>query len=209
MALRDYPDVTKIEYEKARHELLLALRHKVIPSTGNLEVFDERCSVFKNSFFFGDENWDEYLSKYHSDVGKTKDGHCFIGHSISIPAKLWEASLISWKSNCLVYSDGPLQARFLTVHVPTKELFSVFGHESEKLEDHQISENEKKSLLKLVAAMSIEGYRFNPNNTKNAAIADIASDLEKLGIPLDKKTIRKWLRESSELIAKEYQYSEN
>lgn len=64
----------------------------------------------------------------------------------------------------------------------------------------QFREIEKKSLLKLIAAMSIKGYGFNPNKSRNLATSDIESDLDLLGLHLDQKTILKWLREATELI---------
>ena len=62
------------------------------------------------------------------------------------------------------------------------------------------NENERKSLMKLVAGMAIAGYRFKPKAKRNQATSDIQADLDKLGIPLDQKTILKWLREASELV---------
>lgn len=59
---------------------------------------------------------------------------------------------------------------------------------------------ERKTLLKLIAAMAIRGYRFDPKAARNQATSDIQSDLDHCGLPLDQKTILKWLREASELI---------
>lgn len=63
-----------------------------------------------------------------------------------------------------------------------------------------LMDREKQTLLKLIAAMAIKGYRFDPKNARNAATADIKSDLELLGFQLDDKTILKWLRRASELV---------
>ncbi len=72
---------------------------------------------------------------------------------------------------------------------------NMYGEVSE---DHEkkdaLHSLERKTLLKLIAAMSIQGYKFDPNAKRNDATADIQSDLELLGIPLDQKTILKWLR---------------
>jgi len=206
VALGDFPTLDETMFDSAKSDLLLALRHGVINSTGNLEVFDKRYSVYKNNAFLGDDNWDDFLSQYAGQVSNSREGRCFVGHSIDIPSDLWDAKLISWHSNCLGYPNGWLQARFLTVFVPTNELFSAFGAKVDETVAPGLGEIEKKSLLKLIAAMSIEGYRFNPNASKNEAVSDIASDLERLGIPLDLKTIRKWLREASKEVAAEYEY---
>jgi hypothetical protein len=62
---------------------------------------------------------------------------------------------------------------------------------------------ERESLLKLIAAMAIKGYCYNPTARRNDATADIAHDLALLGISLDRDTILKWLRESADLLPPE------
>lgn len=59
---------------------------------------------------------------------------------------------------------------------------------------------EKTTLLKLVAAMAVMGYAFKPDAARNDATKDIQSDLDKLGLGLDSKTILKWLREACDTI---------
>ena len=65
-------------------------------------------------------------------------------------------------------------------------------------------ERERESLLRLVAAMAVRGYRFDPALKRNAVTADVRSDLELLGFSMDDKTILKWLRAATDLIDKEY-----
>ncbi len=61
----------------------------------------------------------------------------------------------------------------------------------------ELSGLEKQTLLKLIAAMAIRGYSFNPASSRNTATKDIQSDLDFLGLSLDQKTILKWLREAT------------
>lgn len=63
-----------------------------------------------------------------------------------------------------------------------------------------LTSTEKASMLKLIAAMAIAGYKFDPTSTRNEATQDIADDLDRLGIGLDLKTVRKWLKEACSLI---------
>lgn len=62
---------------------------------------------------------------------------------------------------------------------------------------------EKSTLLKLVAGMAIRGYKFDPKAKRSVVTAEIQQDLDLLGISLDQKTILKWLREATSLIAPE------
>jgi len=50
--------------------------------------------------------------------------------------------------------------------------------------------------------MAIAGYKFDQDAKRNQATSDIQSDLDQLGIPLDQRTILKWLREACEIIPK-------
>jgi len=71
-------------------------------------------------------------------------------------------------------------------------------------QERQYSDREKETLLKLVAAMGVKGYRFDPALKRNAATADIRSDLELLGFSMDDNTILKWLRAATDLVDKDY-----
>ena len=64
----------------------------------------------------------------------------------------------------------------------------------------ELKTREQESLLKMVAGMAMAGYGWDPNALRSDATAEIASDLEKVGVPLDPDTIRKWLRKGAELI---------
>lgn len=72
-----------------------------------------------------------------------------------------------------------------------------FG-KSSKANKETLSTREKNTLLKLVLGMAIKGYTYDPKQSRNSAVTDIASDLEALGISVDADTIRKWLKEAAE-----------
>lgn len=59
---------------------------------------------------------------------------------------------------------------------------------------------ERQTLFKLITAMSIRGYAFDPNAKRNQSTADIQSDLDFLGIGLDQKTILKWLKKAASVL---------
>ena len=59
---------------------------------------------------------------------------------------------------------------------------------------------ERESMLKLLAAMAIKGYGFDPRLPRNSATKDIRTDLETLGLPMDDGTILKYLKEGSQFI---------
>ena len=63
---------------------------------------------------------------------------------------------------------------------------------------------EKRTLLKLVAAMACEQYNFDPNVPRSDAASRIRDDLELIGADMDSKTIRKWLLEAMEFVDKDY-----
>lgn len=85
-----------------------------------------------------------------------------------------------------------------------RKAYEIFKEkESKKLKkkkEGDLSSKEKDSLLKLVIGMAVEGYKYDPKQSRNGSITDIASDLESLGISLDQDTVRKWLKEASQLL---------
>lgn len=66
--------------------------------------------------------------------------------------------------------------------------------------EETLSDNERNSLLKLIAAMSVRGYGFDPLAKRNNATKDIQSDMDFLGIPMDQKTILKWVRQATNML---------
>jgi hypothetical protein len=60
-----------------------------------------------------------------------------------------------------------------------------------------LGSRERDSLLKLVIGMAVAGYKFDPDAAKNQATAEIASDLERLGMSMHSDTVRKWLGEAA------------
>ncbi len=67
-----------------------------------------------------------------------------------------------------------------------------------------LSSQERQTLLKLIAGMASEQYRFDPHQQRSEAIKNIQDDLERVGLPMDAKTVRKWVRQAAELISDDY-----
>ncbi len=99
------------------------------------------------------------------------------------------------------YLDWLAKMKFL---LPQNLVDLVFEFQGNIQTSESVEICDNKSLLKLVAAMAIGGYRFNPQAARNPATADIQSDLDKLGLGLDQKTVLKWLREATTLVNKDY-----
>lgn len=67
-----------------------------------------------------------------------------------------------------------------------------------------LSKLERQSLLKLIAAMACEQYAYNPADERSEAPSRIRDDVEQVGLNIDNKTIRKWLKEAANLVASDY-----
>jgi len=59
---------------------------------------------------------------------------------------------------------------------------------------------ERDSLLKLVIGMAVGGYGYDPDASRSEQPSDIATDLATNGVALDVDTVRKWLKQASELL---------
>jgi hypothetical protein len=69
--------------------------------------------------------------------------------------------------------------------------------------ERALSTRERTSLITLVIGMAIRGYAYNPAAARNGATSEIASDLNELGLNLDPDTIRKFLKEGTELLPRD------
>lgn len=67
----------------------------------------------------------------------------------------------------------------------------------------ELGTKEQESLLKLVAAMAIAYYGWDPAKLRSNVAATIASDLESAGVPMHPDTIRKWIRRGADLLPRE------
>jgi hypothetical protein len=68
----------------------------------------------------------------------------------------------------------------------------------------ELSNLERKTLLKIIAAMSAEQYGFDPRQQQNEAVTRITNDVVEIGQTIDIKTTRKWLKEAGKLINEDY-----
>ena len=62
--------------------------------------------------------------------------------------------------------------------------------------DEELNPKERNTLLRLVAVMAVQGYGFSPGAARLDGIGDLMTDAEKVGLPFDDNTLRKWLREA-------------
>ena len=60
----------------------------------------------------------------------------------------------------------------------------------------EIDKRERASLLKIVCAMAIEGYGYDPTDLKSGIPKEIESDIAKIGEQLGVETIRKFLKQA-------------
>ena len=53
-------------------------------------------------------------------------------------------------------------------------------------------------MLKMIAAMAIGGYAFDPAAQRSETVKEIVSDLERQGVSLSDDTVRRYLTEAIE-----------
>lgn len=70
-------------------------------------------------------------------------------------------------------------------------------------DNDELKTREKGTLLKLVIGIAVEQYGYDQDVSRGEAVKNIASDLERVGLSLDRKTIRKWLTEAAELLPRD------
>jgi hypothetical protein len=68
------------------------------------------------------------------------------------------------------------------------------------LDEKPLHTKERESLLKLVIAMAIKGYGYNPSASKSDVPGKIVSDFSELGLNIDVGTVRKFLAQGRDLV---------
>lgn len=87
-----------------------------------------------------------------------------------------------------------LPAFFYTIYQiePPKALVHAKVKSSTDTENTKVRE----TLLKMVIAMAINAYKYNPNDAKSAVVPEIVKDIESCGLSLSENTVRKYLKEA-------------
>lgn len=70
--------------------------------------------------------------------------------------------------------------------------------------DSKFDGRERASMVKLIAAMAIDAYGFDPTEKRNEIPNEIEGIADRLGLNLTSKTIRKYLREGSERLPEDW-----
>lgn len=71
---------------------------------------------------------------------------------------------------------------------------------SNAADDKPLDPRERSTMLKMIIAMAIEGYRYDPKAERSAIPSEIESDMNLLGIGINLETIRKHLKSGSALL---------
>jgi hypothetical protein len=57
-----------------------------------------------------------------------------------------------------------------------------------------LSSREREGMLKVIYAMAVRGYRYDPSASRGDAVPDILSDLSQEGLSLSDDTVRRYLK---------------
>lgn len=158
---------------------------KLIEHLDKMSPYARENSEFANAYFLTLE-----VMQTAIDVGE-----------ISTPGRPLE--YIQWYDKTKTEFDEELRLSVLEIHDPNAFKALKGDKDTSSRENYDLLDSERNSLLTLIAAMAIKGYKYDPKAKRNEATSDIQSDAELLGLPLDQKTILKWLREACKLLPSE------
>jgi hypothetical protein len=69
---------------------------------------------------------------------------------------------------------------------------------SRPVEAH-LSTKERATAFKIILAMAVKGYCYDPAAHRNSATSDITNDVHSIGLTIDEDTVRKYLRDAGEM----------
>lgn len=109
-----------------------------------------------------------------------------------------------------VYFDNEIKVNKNKLIVYYDDIIKLLSKETPKLEDsvpsppRKESRKANESLMKMVIAMAIDGYGYNPDEKKSPFPTELTTIIQnKNGLTIDVDTVRKWLKESAALLEKE------
>jgi hypothetical protein len=71
---------------------------------------------------------------------------------------------------------------------------------SKAADDKPLDARERSTMLKMIIALAIKGYGYDPSAERSAIPSEIESDMNLLGVGINLETIRKYLRTGSALL---------
>lgn len=208
-AVRDDPDIEPEQFETARRELLLALRHGAVRARGSSQITpldvmaEDGYGPLGGYSALGDPDWDELIPQHRETLANVLD---------PIPVALWNEYYVLWRIGELGYYDDHWEVRIRKITVPADQLLGTFQtgrlgmqqpSKTNRPAERQIHPKEVDSLLKLAIGIAVAQYGYDPRVARSRAVPDIVSDLDDLGIRMDPDTIRKHLRKAAELLPSE------
>ena len=146
------------------------------------------------------------------DEVKSGDKRCLpIGGGFFIRNKKEQAlEVLEKRSSSFPFNENEFEKMFFLPQLSsfgfTKESLEEFENkllETPKVKNTSSHTKEKETLLKMVIGMAVKGYAYDPKQRRSNTVSEIQSDLDLLGIRLDKDTIRKWLKEATNFLPKQ------
>lgn len=87
--------------------------------------------------------------------------------------------------------------------VPLEEVLRIEKESKASVNACQENLKSTESILKIIITMAIDGYGYDPNQTKSPTATEIQKASERLGISIDVDTVRKWLKKSVDFLPRE------
>ncbi|MPS29138.1 MAG: hypothetical protein E2576_24120 [Alcaligenaceae bacterium] len=117
----------------------------------------------------------------YSHEGQAADDTYEDTRSSARTPKFWRKDIEKWLTNI-----GWKEARYFVAQQESRE--------------KTLASRERDSLLKLVIGMAVGGYGHNVEEEKQKTVTLIMQDMERIGLSLSDETIRKYLKEATELL---------
>lgn len=84
-----------------------------------------------------------------------------------------------------------------------KEILEEFENKLQGLGSGQVENRERSTLYKLIIAMAVDGYGYDPMASRSPLPKELEGILDRMGLSVSDDTIRKKLREASELMPRD------
>lgn len=116
---------------------------------------------------------------------------------------LHRAQVADWRKNCAEQRET-IGTCYSQIESLTSELQRVREEATAALAaspaEKPQSTRERMGMLKVIYAMAVSGYGFDPTTKRSKLAPEIAADLARLGLSVSDDTIRRYIKEASDLL---------
>jgi hypothetical protein len=193
-------ELLKDHFRSYRDRLILAINNGTLKPDKIKRDINE--SIVTEKTFIKDEALEDRLAERGIGLGDLyyDDYMNFQGDMFDRISKIIEVEYIKRYQPDTEEQIGTFDINdFILLQDRLRKLEAEQNHPSDQSKEKLLSTRERETLLKLIIGMAVDAYGYDPLATRSPLPKELSQILALQGIPISDDTIRKWLKEATQL----------